>query len=83
MSKWQPAPIGMTENPGVFDNGNGAMMYVERNDAHSGIERVTVRSYCGRGHDNRRFYRLLDPPTGTFSTLAQAKRARFCIQKSC
>jgi hypothetical protein len=39
-----------------------------------GIERVIVRSYCGRTYDNCEFFRLADDKTQTFPTLAAARR---------
>jgi hypothetical protein len=75
MTKWTRVSYGMRENPGVWDTGNGALRYVDEHAAYPGIERVTVRSYCGRDSDNGRYYRLADDADQTFDTLAQARTA--------
>lgn len=41
-----------------------------------GIERVVIRSYCGRTQDNRVFYRLSADRSREFATLAEAFAAR-------
>jgi hypothetical protein len=49
--------------------------YVADNADYPGIERVTIRSYCGRNAEDCRFYRLTDDPDQTFDTLNKARRA--------
>jgi hypothetical protein len=74
-SNWRSVSYGCRENPGVWDTGNGAMRYVEENPAYPGVERVTVRSYCGRTCDNARYYRLADDTGQTFESLREAQAA--------
>lgn len=66
--------IGNTENPGVQDTGNGALATYEVSRDYPGIRRVTVRSYCGRRSDDRRYYSLI-ATSAQHATLAAAKRA--------
>jgi hypothetical protein len=72
--QWVPAPYGAQDNPGVFDTGNGALMFIERNEAFPGLERVEIRSYCGRPNDNRLFYRLASDHTAHFISVKGARR---------
>jgi Rieske Fe-S protein len=51
---------GCKENPGCWDNGNGALVYVDV-CRHCGCQRREVRSYCGRDHDNAVTYKAPDP----------------------
>jgi len=52
---WRRAEWGCRENPGVMDTGNGALLIVNI-CAHCGMQRSTIRSYCGRTRDNRTTY---------------------------
>lgn len=72
---WKPVNYGDDRNPGVWDTGNGSLRYVADNADYPGIERVTIRSYCGRNAEDCRFYRLTDDPDQTFDTLNKAQRA--------
>lgn len=72
---WTPAPYGLPENPGVFDTGNGALRTIERCADFPGVERVTVKSYCGRTDDDCVYYRLETAAGTTFDTLAGAIEA--------
>lgn len=65
--------IGNRENPGVQDTGNGALATYEISAAYPGVQRVTVRSYCGRRGDDRRYYVATNGIRHT--TLAAAARA--------
>ena len=69
-------PFGFRERPGVYDTGTGAIKTVEANRGIPGIERVVIRSYCGRTQDNRVFYRLSADRSREFATLAEAFAAR-------
>lgn len=69
-------PFGFREHPGVYDTGTGAIKIVEANRGIPGIERVVIRSYCGRTQDNRVFYRLSADHSREFATLAEAFAAR-------
>lgn len=53
--QWKRFNTGCKENPGVIDNGNGALKY---HDAcpHCGATRITVRSYCGRTENDGVWY---------------------------
>lgn len=73
---WTPAAYGLKEQPGVFDTGTGAIQIVEANPGFPGIQRVTIRSYCGRTEDDRRYYRLTADPRRVFDTLEEALAAR-------
>jgi hypothetical protein len=42
---------GCKENPGTWDNGNGALVFLDV-CLHCGCQRREVRSYCGRTDDN-------------------------------
>lgn len=70
------APYGLRERPGVYDTGTGAIKTVESNPGIPGIERVIIRSYCGRTQDNRIFFRLSANRQQEFATLAEALAAR-------
>lgn len=48
--------IGCKENPGYQDTGNGAIAMYEVHPEFPGVRRVTVKSYCGRNHDNCVYY---------------------------
>lgn len=65
-------PVARWEFSREGDTGNGAIRTIETSPAYPGIERVTVRSYCGRSSDNCRYYRLASDTSRTFDTLAQA-----------
>ena len=69
-------PYGLRERPGVYDTGTGAIKTVESNPGIPGIERVIIRSYCGRAQDNRIFFRLSANRQQEFATLAEALAAR-------
>ncbi len=69
-------PYGLRERPGVYDTGTGAIKTVESNPGIPGIERVIIRSYCGRTQDNRIFFRLSANRQQEFATLAEALAAR-------
>ena len=69
-------PFGLRERPGVYDTGTGAIKTVESNPGIPGIERVIIRSYCGRLQDNRVFFRLSADRSREFTTLAEAFAAR-------
>lgn len=56
----------------VADAATNGAMFVERNALFPGIERVTIRSYCGRNGDNRRFYRLADDSSLHFISVKTA-----------
>jgi len=73
---WLPAAYGLKEQPGIYDTGTGAIEIVEANPGFPGIQRITIRSYCGRPQDDRRFYRLTSDPRSTFTTLEEALAAR-------
>ena len=72
--KWRLVSYGMRENPGIWDTGNGAIKSIEWNPRYPGLERVTIKSYCGRDHDNCEFFRLARNADKTFPTLADAIR---------
>lgn len=69
-------PFGLRERPGVYDTGTGAIKIIETNRGIPGVERVIIRSYCGRTQDNRVFYRLSSDRRRVFDTLEQALAAR-------
>lgn len=69
-------PYELKERPGVYDTGTGAIKTVETNPGIPGIERVIIRSYCGRTQDNRVFFRLSADRKREFATLAEALAAR-------
>jgi hypothetical protein len=69
-------PYGLRERPGVYDTGTGAIKTVESNPGIPGIERVIIRTYCGKAQDNRIFYRLSANRQQEFATLAEALAAR-------
>lgn len=69
-------PNGLEERPGVYDTGTGAIKTVDTNPGLPGIERVIIRSYCGRTQDNRIFFRLSADRRREFATLAEAFAAR-------
>ena len=69
-------PDWLCDRPGVYDTGTGAIRTVEENPGFPGIQRVTVRSYCGRIEDDCRYYRLAADPGRRFPTLAAALAAR-------
>ena len=69
-------PHDLKERPGVYDTGTGAIKTVEANRCIPGVERVIIRSYCGRIQDNRIFFRLGSDRSREFATLADALAAR-------
>lgn len=69
-------PHELRERPGVYDTGTGAIKTVETNRGIPGVERVIIRSYCGRFQDNRIFFRLSSDRSREFATLADALAAR-------
>ncbi len=73
--KWvRRQDIGCKENPGTFDTGNGAMMFVDVNPKYPGVQRVSVESYCGRDNDDKVYYEVID--TGErFDTIKAARKA--------
>ncbi|ATE62120.1 hypothetical protein [Thauera sinica] len=73
---WIPADYGLKDKPGIYDTGTGALQLIEANPGFPGIQRVTIRSYCGRHEDDRRFYRLTGDPRRIFATLEEAIAAR-------
>jgi hypothetical protein len=52
---WRRAQWGCTENPGVTDTGNGAILIADI-CRHCAVQRSKIRSYCGRTRDNRTTY---------------------------
>lgn len=75
MTTWKPAPYGMADNPGVYDTGNGAIKTIEESPSHPGVERITIKSYCGRDSDNCQYFRLEKDHSRTFDTLKDAVSA--------
>lgn len=73
---WIPAVCATREQPGVYDTGTGAIKTIEANPGFPGIQRITIRSYCGRIEDDCRYYRLKSEPGRTFPTLEAALAAR-------
>jgi hypothetical protein len=73
---WIPAVCATRERPGVYDTGTGAIKTIEANPGFPGIQRVTIRSYCGRPQDDRRYYRLTSDPQRVFASLEAALAAR-------
>ncbi len=71
-----PATSASRERPGVYDTGTGAIKTIEANPGFPGIQRVTIRSYCGRPQDDRRYYRLTADPRQIFPSLEAALAAR-------
>ncbi|NLF55118.1 MAG: hypothetical protein GX576_12120 [Thauera phenolivorans] len=69
-------PDWLTDKPGVYDTGSGAIRTIEANPGFPGIERITIRSYCGRRQDDRLYYRLCAEPDRMFDTLEAALAAR-------
>lgn len=69
-------PYSLRERPGVYDTGTGAIKIVDTNHRIPGVERVIIRSYCGRIQDNRIFFRLSSDRSREFATLADALAAR-------
>ena len=75
--------IGCSENPGVFDTGNGALRYHEINEDHPLVERVRVEYYArGRGQDSTMYSPLVGrhvqsarQPPNEFPTVAAAEAA--------
>lgn len=68
---WIASTQGLSENPGVWDTGNGAMRY--REICACGAQRERIRSYCGRGGDTTHIMRAGEP--GYSITDAQQARA--------
>ncbi len=69
-------PDVLNDRPGVYDTGTGAIKTIEANPGFPGVERITVRSYCGRSDDDSRYYRLTAEPGRVFRTLEEAGAAR-------
>ncbi|MGD9975209.1 MAG: hypothetical protein AB7S77_19270 [Desulfatirhabdiaceae bacterium] len=73
--KWvRRQDIGCKENPGTFDTGNGAMMFVDVNQKYPKIQRVSVESYCGREYENKVYYQIIDT-NERFDSLKAAQKA--------
>lgn len=75
---WKPVKYGAKENLGCFDNGNGALAYIDENPAYPGIERVRVVPYANGRGPARTFYRLAEDAAGAYcrpGTHAYATRA--------
>jgi hypothetical protein len=83
MTTWTRVNYGMRENPGCYDNGNGALAYVDESVAYPGVERVTVVPYARNRGGRKTYYRLADGAAGayvrsgfvTYATAAAAYRA--------
>jgi len=69
--------IGCSENPGVFDTGNGALRYHEINEDHPLVERVRVEYYArGRGQDSTMYSPLVGRHEAqSYPTVAAAEAA--------
>lgn len=52
--------IGNKEFPGCQDTGNGSLAFYEVNPEYPGWHRVSINTYCGRRHENRRYYKKGD-----------------------
>jgi len=57
--KWVASARGISENPGCWDTGNGALLCREL--CRCGAQREQRRSYCGRGGDYSRILRPGEP----------------------
>ncbi len=80
---WKSVSYGARENPGCYDNGNGALAYITENPDYPGIERVKIAPYA-RSRSASTYYRLAEdasgahcrPGTHGFATVAEAMHAR-------
>lgn len=81
---WRPVTYGARENLGCWDNGNGALAYVDDSPDYPGIERVRVVPYAKRRGPAKTYYRLAEDAAGAhvrpgchaYATRAEALQER-------